>query len=60
MKQLFDEFTNQLDDENEEKILQQVNKLDKTIVMISHKLSTLKYCNKLFVIENKKIRELKR
>ena len=57
---LFDEFTNQLDDENEEKILQQVNKLDKTIVMISHKLSTLKYCNKLFVIENKKIRELKR
>jgi len=57
---LFDEFTNQLDDENEEKILQQVNKLNKTIVMISHKLSTLKYCNKLFVIENKKIRELKR
>lgn len=56
---LFDEFTNQLDDENEEKILQQVNKLDKTIVMISHKLSTLKYCNKLVTIKNKKITELK-
>jgi len=57
---LFDEFTNQLDEQNEEKILQQVNKLDKTTIMISHKLSTLKYCNKIVVIENNKINEIKK
>ena len=55
---LFDEFTNQLDKENEEKILQQVNKLDKTTIMISHKLSTLKYCNKIVRIENNQINEI--
>ena len=31
----------------------------KTIIMISHKLSTLKNCNKIFEVKNLKINQLK-
>jgi len=54
---IFDEFTNFLDSNNEKKILEEVKALKgkKTIVMISHKISTLSNCDKLYKLENKKL-----
>ena len=54
---IFDEFTNFLDANNEEKIINEVNLLKgkKTIVMISHKISTLSKCDKIFKLENKNL-----
>lgn len=54
---VFDEFTNFLDINNERKILDEVSMLKgkKTIVMISHKASTLINCDKLYKLEGKKI-----
>ena len=54
---IFDEFTNFLDTNNERKILEEVRSLKgkKTIVMISHKISTLSHCDKLYKLENKKL-----
>tara|TARA_B100001057_G_scaffold17891_1_gene16555 strand:+ start:777 stop:2495 length:1719 start_codon:yes stop_codon:yes gene_type:complete len=53
---VFDEFTNFLDANNEKKILDEVKALKgkKTIVMISHKISTLSNCDKLYKLEDKK------
>ena len=52
-----DEATSALDKETEKKILDAIlleTKL-KTIFMITHRLSTLRYCNKLIEIKNKKV-----
>jgi len=55
---LFDEFTSSLDAKTENEILEQVNKIKKTVIIVSHKLSTLKYCNKVYIIENKGIKKI--
>ena len=54
---VFDEFTNFLDANNERKILEEVKALKgkKTIVMISHKISTLSHCDKLYKLDDKKL-----
>ena len=44
---LFDEFTSALDENTEKKIMQQIKKLGKTCIIISHKDSTLSYCDKV-------------
>ena len=53
----FDEGTSALDDETEKEIIKSMIRLigDKTIIMISHKLSTLKYCDKVYEINQKTI-----
>lgn len=51
---VFDEATNALDLETEREILQSIRKLKesgKTIVIVSHRLSALKICDHLFVME---------
>ena len=55
---IFDEFTNFLDADSEKKILEEVKLLkgQKTIVMISHKISTLSYSDKLYKLEDKKLK----
>ena len=47
---IFDESTNSLDQTTEQSFLRDIMnfKEKKTIIMISHKLSTLKNCNKIF------------
>ena len=55
---LFDEFTSSLDAKTENEILEQINKIKKTIIIVSHKLSTLKYCDKVYTIENNKIKKI--
>jgi ABC-type multidrug transport system fused ATPase/permease subunit len=54
---ILDESLNALDPSNENEILQILAKLknEKTIILISHKESSLKYCDQVFKIENKKI-----
>ena len=49
---IFDESTNALDIGTEDKILETIFGLknENTIIMISHKPNTLKYCNKIFDI----------
>ena len=55
-----DEFTSALDSITEEKILNLLlkNKKNKTIIIISHRPSTLKYCNVKFFLENGQIKKL--
>ena len=58
---IFDESTNSLDKETEQSFLRDIInfKKKKTIIMISHKLSTLGNCNKIFEIKNFKINQIR-
>ena len=58
---IFDEATASLDELNENLILEEINNnfKDKTIIMITHKKENLKFCNKIFKIENQKISYVK-
>ena len=51
---ILDEFTSSLDNNTEEKILGEISRLkkDKIIIIISHKLSTLSFCDKIYKLEN--------
>ena len=55
-----DEFTSALDLETEKEILQNLIKIkkEKAIVIISHKSSTLKFCDKVFNIKNGRISKI--
>ncbi len=53
---IFDEATSALDTFTENEILQDINSLpNKTILMISHRMSTLKYCDKIYHLEDGRI-----
>ncbi len=54
---IMDEATSSLDKETEELILENINnfKGKRTIIVITHKESTLKYVDKIFEIKNKKL-----
>lgn len=48
---IFDEATNALDAEMEEKILENIKKLGITTFLISHRLSTLQHCDQIWVMD---------
>jgi ATP-binding cassette subfamily C protein len=52
-----DEGTSALDDKTEKGIIESIRLISnhKTIIMISHKLLTLKYCDKIYEINKNKI-----
>lgn len=54
---VFDEATSSLDTHTEKEILESINSLkgSKTIIMITHRLSTLNYCDKVYKLENSNI-----
>ena len=54
---VLDEATSSLDIENENMILEKLNELKgkKTLIIISHKKSSLKYCHKIFEIKDRKL-----
>ncbi len=56
---IMDEATNSLDKKSEELIVEEIARLkgQKTIVVITHNLSTLKYCDKIYKIEKMSIVE---
>lgn len=52
---IFDEATSGLDPDTENKIIDSINKIasDKTIIMVSHKRSSLRHCKKIYEIKEK-------
>ena len=55
---VLDEFTSAIDDETEGQILENIKKLDKTIIIVSHKDSTLKYCDNIYKIDQTNLKKL--
>ena len=59
---ILDEFTSSLDKYSEKKILKNLKKLSKikkkTIVIISHKKSTLEICDEIFLLKNRKLNKI--
>ena len=55
---ILDEATSALDNQTEKAVMDAVNNLNKsiTIILIAHRLSTVKKCDKIFVLENGKIK----
>ena len=51
---ILDEATSALDIKTEEKIIQSINSISgkKTIIMVAHKTSTLKNCNKIYELKH--------
>ncbi len=58
---ILDESTSSLDLKTEQEVMKSIHNLNnsKTIIIISHKKSTLQNCDKIFKFENKKLKELK-
>lgn len=56
---VMDEATSGLDIKTEEKILNTIKKLDKTIIIVSHRLSSLKFCDTVYIVKNKTIKKVK-
>ena len=54
---ILDEATNSLDSYTEKLIMEEINNLSKdlTVVIVSHSLDTLKNCDVIFEVKNKKI-----
>jgi ATP-binding cassette subfamily C protein len=54
---VFDEATSSLDNETEHFVMQAIEKLrgDRTIITIAHRLSTVRYCDRLFLLHNGKL-----
>ena len=57
---VLDEATSAIDLQTEERIIKNINSLlNKTIIIISHRMSTIKNCNKIFEIKNKNLIKIK-
>ncbi len=58
---IFDEATSALDKKTEDKFLKQVNKLKtkKTMIFISHDVNCFKYCDKIYELNEGKLKHLK-
>ncbi|MCR5422575.1 MAG: ABC transporter ATP-binding protein/permease [Bacilli bacterium] len=56
---ILDEATANVDPENEEKLMKAIDALtkNKTVIMIAHRLKTVKNCDNIFVVDNGKIVE---
>lgn len=57
---IFDEATSALDNETEDKIMEHIKIFHKkkTILMVAHRLTTLRYCDKIIELENGKIKSI--
>jgi ABC-type bacteriocin/lantibiotic exporter with double-glycine peptidase domain len=58
---ILDEITSSLDGRNEKFIIKEISKLNKnkTIIFISHKKSSLLYCDKVLELKNGKLKSVK-
>ena len=59
---ILDEATSALDSKTESKIMDEIYNVssDKTLIIIAHRLSTLKRCEKIYKIENCKLKEMQK
>ena len=46
-------------DQDDERLLNTINKLKQTAIVVSHRLSALNFCDKVYMIENKTLKVLK-
>jgi ABC-type multidrug transport system fused ATPase/permease subunit len=53
---ILDESTSALDILTESKIIKEINRLNKTTIIVSHRNSTLKYCNSIYFMKKGKIK----
>lgn len=56
---ILDEFTSALDNENQERILNTIKKLDVTVIMATHRLNSLTHCNKVFKLQKNLLTQIK-
>jgi len=58
---LFDEATSSLDLDTEKRVLETLIEIkkNKTIIFVTHRTSSLSYCDKIFKIQNHEIKEIK-
>ena len=58
---ILDEPTSSLDNATESLVIDGIKKLkrEKTIILISHRVNTLKNCDKIYEVKDKKILEVK-
>ena len=55
---ILDESLNALDYQNEKQILSKIKKYkDKILIFVSHRLESLKFCNKLLILENGNVKD---
>ena len=56
---VLDEATSALDEKTEAEIITMLQQLDKskTIIMISHRMATIRHCNRIFRVENGRVSE---
>jgi len=54
---IFDEATSALDNQTEQLVMEAIGGMDKrkTIILIAHRLNTVKHCDCVFIIENGKL-----
>ena len=57
---VLDEATSALDDETEMKIMDEIYQIsqDKTLIIIAHRMSTIKNCNRIYEVKEKSVYEL--
>lgn len=57
---IFDEATSALDNETEERLMETINAVskDRTVIMIAHRLTTLKDCDRIIVMDKGKIKDV--
>ena len=51
---MLDEATSGLDTFTEEKIYQTIKKLRKTVIVVSHRINSLNFCDKIYRLKNGK------
>ena len=55
---ILDEFSSALDIQTENKILDEINQIDKTIIIVSHRKNTFKNLKKIYQIDNKSLNKI--
>lgn len=58
---IFDEATSALDNDTEARLMETINAVsrDRTVIMIAHRLTTLRECNRIVVMENGTIKDVR-
>ncbi len=57
---ILDEATSGLDSFTENNVLNTIRKLKKTTIIVSHRISALKFCDKIFEVKNNTLKEIKK
>ncbi|MDA7552986.1 ABC transporter ATP-binding protein/permease [Candidatus Pelagibacter sp.] len=52
---ILDEFTSSLDEKTESEIIENIFSLDKTIIVATHRILTLKYCDTIYELNNSQL-----